>query len=139
MLTTTPDDGYNLFHQAIMKRDASAWDAILTRYRPLMCAWARRCPSNDAHRIFCEDIADEAFTRTWLALTPERFQSFPNLAALIGYLRACVNSAVIDEARRQQNYSHLHDQLANTTTAPLGGRSARGLNGQSYGIWSTDS
>jgi DNA-directed RNA polymerase specialized sigma24 family protein len=119
MYTTNPNDGYDLFQRAIVNRDADAWAAIRARYRPLMCVWARRCPSFAASRESCEDIADEALARAWLALTPERFQAFPSLPALLAYLRTCVTSVVIDIARKHQTYDRMCAQLPDVVMAPL--------------------
>lgn len=94
-------DGYNLFCRAIMQRDAEAWYAIVTRYRSLLMSWAASCSSklwiNERH----DDIADQALTRAWLALTPERFAGFASLPALLAYLHTCVTATVIDHARAQ--------------------------------------
>jgi DNA-directed RNA polymerase specialized sigma24 family protein len=119
MYTTNPNDGYELFQRAIVNRDEDAWAAIGTRYRPLMCVWARRCPSFDASRESCEDIADEALARAWRALTPERFQAFPSLPALLAYLRTCVTSLVSDIARKHQTYDRTCAQLPDVVMVPL--------------------
>jgi DNA-directed RNA polymerase specialized sigma24 family protein len=97
-------DGYELFQHAIMEHDDEAWTAIAARYRPLMIAWATRCPAMHAAGECCENLADQAFARAWMALTPERFAGFANLAALLAYLRACVKATVIDAARTHSAY-----------------------------------
>jgi DNA-directed RNA polymerase specialized sigma24 family protein len=119
MYTNNPNDGYDLFQRAIVNRDSDAWAAICTRYRPLMCVWAWRCPSFDASQESCEHIADEALARAWLTLTPARFQAFPSLPALLAYLRTCVTSVVIDIARKHQAYDRTCAQLPDVDTVPL--------------------
>ena len=119
MLTTMPDDGYGLFQQAIVQRDDDAWGAIVARYRPIMCAWVRRCPSFEVGRDHCEDLADEALARAWFALTPARLRSIENMAMLMAYLRACVRSTVIDSARQRRTYERSCDQLVEAGSAPL--------------------
>jgi hypothetical protein len=47
------------------------------------------------------DIADRALARAWAALSPAQFESFPNLAALLAYLRTCVTATAIDYTREQ--------------------------------------
>jgi DNA-directed RNA polymerase specialized sigma24 family protein len=93
------DDGYELFRRAVVERDADAWAAIAARYRSLLIAWVGRCEVAAATGEPYDDLADEGLARAWRALSPERFGRFPNLAALLGYLRACVTSTVIDAAR----------------------------------------
>src|SRR5262245_42272256 len=85
-------DGYELFQRAIEERDEDAWTECVTRYRPLLIAWARRCLANSWIHESPEDLADQALARTWMALSPARFATFPDLAAILGYLRRCVTT-----------------------------------------------
>jgi DNA-directed RNA polymerase specialized sigma24 family protein len=102
------DDGYELFRRAVVERDADAWSAIAERYRPLLIAWVGRCEAAVAAGEPFEDLADEGLARAWRALSPERFGGFPNLAALLGYLRTCVTTTVIDAARARA----MHERAA---------------------------
>ena len=95
-------DGYDLFRRAIVEQDAEAWAACVARYRPLLCAWAAASSASARLDERSEDIADQAITRAWSAMSPERFAAFPNLAALLAYLRTCVASVVIDCIRAQR-------------------------------------
>lgn len=101
---TFDDDNYELFRRAIVERDEDAWAALALRYRGLMSAWAMRCSAAQAAGEPCEDLADEAFARAWMALSPERFRAFPSLAALLAYLRRCVSATAIDAARRRATH-----------------------------------
>jgi len=94
-------DSYELFRRAIVERDEQAWIESATRYRPLLAAWASRCSASAALTESFDDLADQAFARAWSALSPERFASFPTLAALLAYMRACVTTTVIDHARSE--------------------------------------
>jgi DNA-directed RNA polymerase specialized sigma24 family protein len=95
------DDGFEIFRRAIVERDQFAWATIHARYRLLMIAWARQSSVSLSVSEQFEDIADQAFARAWSALTPMRFAEFPGLAALLGYLRSCVSTVLIDIARAQ--------------------------------------
>jgi DNA-directed RNA polymerase specialized sigma24 family protein len=97
-------DKYELFRSAIVDRDDDAWAMITAYYRPLMITWAARSVAVQASGEHCEDLADQALARAWAALTPEHFASFPNLAALLAYLRTCVATAAIDAIRSQAKY-----------------------------------
>src|SRR6187551_3270017 len=88
--------GYELFRRAIVERDDQAWAAIYTHYRLLMISWARHASARTSAVGQYEDIADRALARAWSALSAGQFTQFPSLAALLGYLRACVGAAVID-------------------------------------------
>ena len=94
-------EGYQLFRQVIVDRDADAWTAIADRYRRLLVAWANHCCARLPIYEPPGDIADRAFARAWAALSPAQLGSFPNLAALLAYLRTCVTATSIDYAREQ--------------------------------------
>jgi DNA-directed RNA polymerase specialized sigma24 family protein len=112
------DAGYDLFRRAILKRDEDAWIEIGTRYRAMLIAWAGQSSVMGSIDEGCEDVADRALARAWAALSPERFVSFPNLAALMGYLRTCVSATAIDMARaravRERAYQKLDPAVSAT-------------------------
>jgi DNA-directed RNA polymerase specialized sigma24 family protein len=94
-------DAYCLFQRAIEDRDADAWAEIVARYRPLLIAWAIKSGAALRTGEHCDDLADQALARAWMALSPEHFANFPGMGALIAYLRACVMTTVIDIERAQ--------------------------------------
>src|SRR5689334_16131673 len=93
--------GYELFRRAIVDRDEEAWADIYTHYRLMLIGWARHAGAHAPAVASYEDIADRALARAWSALGAEQFVQFPNLATLLGYLRACVGAVVIDAARAE--------------------------------------
>jgi DNA-directed RNA polymerase specialized sigma24 family protein len=104
--------GYELFRRAIEERDAAAWMAVYTRYRPMLISWVLR---NDTSRQLSEDygdIADQAIERAWRAMTPARFAQFPSLASLLAYLRTCVAAVLIDLARARASRERALQRLA---------------------------
>lgn len=92
-------DAYEQFRLAIVERSSEAWAVIYRQYRPLMVSWVRQCAAITYRGESPEDLADRAFARAWMALTPEQFAQFSGLPALLAYLRSCVNAAVIDDTR----------------------------------------
>ena len=90
---------YELFRRAIVQRDSEAWSAIYMRYRLLLISWVRQHSASELAGESCADIADQAWARAWSALTPARFADFPTLARLLGYLRTCVSTTIIDLLR----------------------------------------
>ena len=92
---------YEEFRRAIVDRDETAWATIHTRYRALLINWACRSGAWTQTSEAAADIADQAFSRAWAALTPERFVAFSSVGQLLSYLRACVTTTVIDNARAQ--------------------------------------
>lgn len=112
------NDGYELFRRAVVEQDADAWGEISISYRNMMIGWVRRCHVAAVTGESCEDLADEALARAWKALSPERFTQFPSLAALLAYLRTCVQATVIDAARARTNYERLAARIDQSTSAP---------------------
>ncbi len=104
-------DSYELFRRAIVERDEQAWIESATRYRPLLAAWASRCSASATLTESYDDLADQAFARAWAALSPERFASFPTLAALLAYMRACVTTTVIDHARSELSRERIEKSI----------------------------
>jgi hypothetical protein len=100
-------EGFQLFRRAIEERDEQAWAEATTHFRPQMIGWVS-CSSVSAPIRECySDIADNAFARAWVALASKSFARFPTLAALLGYLRTCVTSAVIDCARADLHFDRM--------------------------------
>jgi DNA-directed RNA polymerase specialized sigma24 family protein len=79
--------------------------------------WANQSLANMAIDESSRDLADHAFARAWAALTPVCFGKFPNLAALLAYLRTCVTSVAIDHARAQTARSRIREQLDEPSVA----------------------
>jgi DNA-directed RNA polymerase specialized sigma24 family protein len=108
---------YELFRRAIVERDEDAWAAIYERYRSLLMSWAVSCSRKMWVNERYDDIADQALTRAWLALTPKRFAGFASLAALLAYLHTCVTATVIDHARAQAARQRMMQQIEVDTIA----------------------
>lgn len=115
-MTQYEPDSYELFRRAILYGDEEAWTTLYIRYRSLLIAWAVRSSVRPYQYAECADIADQAFARAWVALTPERFAAFPSLAKLLSYLHACVEATTIDSARAQASRERLAQRL--TVSAP---------------------
>jgi DNA-directed RNA polymerase specialized sigma24 family protein len=113
----TEHDGYVLFRRAIVESDADAWAKISACYRPLLIAWAAQCGARMQLMESSADIADQALARAWVAISPAQFSRFPNLAALLAYLRTCVTATAIDSARTQALHERRLPQLEGTSIA----------------------
>src|SRR5215212_12045231 len=112
------NDGYELFRRAVVEQDPDAWREIAIGYRNMMIGWVRRCHAAEITGERCEDLADEALARAWKALSPERFTQFPNLAALLAYLRTCVQATVIDAARARTSYERMAAHIGHGDSTP---------------------
>jgi DNA-directed RNA polymerase specialized sigma24 family protein len=92
---------HELFRRALVERDEIAWEHIYTHYSPLVESWVRRSGAFAGSGESSEFFVGAAFTKFWRAVSPERFATFPTLAALLSYLQLCTGSVVIDSVRAQ--------------------------------------
>jgi DNA-directed RNA polymerase specialized sigma24 family protein len=116
-LVATHHTGYTLFRQAIVNEDGEAWAVLCSHYRPLLIHWVNQCPASTWLDESSLDLADQAFARAWKALRPAGFAKFANLAALLGYLRTCVITVVIDCVRAQTARTRMRQKLGDSGSA----------------------
>ncbi len=111
---------FEIVRRAVRDRDQQAWAAVFAQYQGMVLAWVRRHPvSGSTH----EDDAfwiNRTFDRFWTAVRPERFDAFPNMAALLRYLKLCAHSVLLDEmrARDAAGRERLTDQVAEGIETP---------------------
>ena len=94
---------YELFRRAILEHNQRAYECLYTQYQPLVAGWVERHPSYPNAGEEIQYFVNRSFEKLWHALTPEKFQHFPNLKALLSYLKLCTHSVVIDHARARQH------------------------------------
>jgi hypothetical protein len=112
-------ESHELFRRAIVERDSDAWGAIHQRFGALFASWAWRGAERTFTADECSNIADQALSRAWAALTPERFADFHTLARLLSYLRACVTTTMIDAIRTQTaNERSINELQIDTAATP---------------------
>ncbi|HEU5098660.1 MAG TPA: sigma-70 family RNA polymerase sigma factor [Roseiflexaceae bacterium] len=92
---------HELFRRALVEHDEIAWEHIYIHYSGLVESWVRRSGAFAGSGESSEFFVGAAFTKFWRAVTPERFATFPTLAALLSYLQLCTGSVVIDSVRAQ--------------------------------------
>jgi len=107
-----------LFRRAIVLQDQAAWKAVYQHYRLQVLAWVRRhwAYSNQAEPA--EALVNEAFSRFWQAMTPQRFARLQTLGGIMAYLRRCVDSAVREAYRRTSREQLLDGQIKSFPEAP---------------------
>jgi hypothetical protein len=93
---------FELFRLAVAQRDHAAWEAIITQYRGIVLSFVSQHSASRHLRETDEFWVNRAFQRFWMALTPERFARFPDLPALLKYLKMCVHSVLMDELRARR-------------------------------------
>lgn len=88
-----------IVRRAVCERDHAAWDAVITQYRGIVLSWVRQHPASAGGTEEDDYWVNRAFERFWIAVGPERFALFPDLASLLKYLKMCVHSVLLDDAR----------------------------------------
>jgi DNA-directed RNA polymerase specialized sigma24 family protein len=104
-LDNDPRFCFELFRRAIRDGDHRAWSAVYSQYTqntPIVRAWV------EGHSLFpatgeaADYFINRAFERMWSALDAEKFARFDSLAALLRYLKMCINSAITDYVRSRR-------------------------------------
>jgi DNA-directed RNA polymerase specialized sigma24 family protein len=107
-----------LFRRALVERDEIAWEHVYTHYSPLVESWVRRSGAFIGSGESSEFFVSAAFTKFWRAVSPERFATFPTLAALLAYLQLCTGSVVIDSVRAQSWAEMVSDDALTADQTP---------------------
>ncbi|HEU0296959.1 MAG TPA: hypothetical protein VFR47_29745 [Anaerolineales bacterium] len=109
-----------LFRRAFKERDQDAWETICAQYQPLVLGWVKGHPGFAATNEDAEYFVNGAFWKIAASITPAKFDSFPSLAALLNYLRACTGTMIIDYNRmaNRLNLEELDERLASSEPLP---------------------
>ncbi len=93
--------GVELFHRALMQRDPLAREIVQQRFNGLMLGWMRSHPMREAACRFDseENYVAQAFARFWQATAGNQEIEFRTLAAVLQYLHASLNGAILDTLR----------------------------------------
>jgi DNA-directed RNA polymerase specialized sigma24 family protein len=94
--------GVELFRRAIADGDEAAWEAVVALYRGLLIAQSARQVVRslvDEDAGFC---VDRAFQRFWRATRARGLHEFQDLASILKYLKMCLASVLLDEARARR-------------------------------------
>lgn len=94
---------YELFRRALFERNDFAWGYIYRQYERLVNSWVRRHPAFPTTGEEVDYFVNEAYSKLSQAVPPEKFQDFPNLKSILGYLQTCVWAVVVDFGRLKEN------------------------------------
>src|SRR6266852_3803964 len=93
---------FEIFARAVVRREDHAWETIVAQYRGIVLAYVGQHSAAAMIREPDDYWVNRAFQRFWGAVGPERFGQFPDLAALLKYLKLCVHSVLMDEIRARR-------------------------------------
>lgn len=109
---------FELFRRAINDHDQQAWEFIYEQYRPLVSGWVERHSLFSATEEETQYFVNRAFEKMWAAITPAKFEKFPNLKSVLSYLQMCVHSALVDNVRSRERAALIdQDELSRTPAA----------------------
>ena len=94
--------GLELFRRAMAEGSEAAWRAIIDVYRAPLLAQAGR---HAVRSLVLESdgyCVDRAFERFWRATRTGRIGQFNDLASIFKYLKLCLGSVLLDEARSRR-------------------------------------
>jgi DNA-directed RNA polymerase specialized sigma24 family protein len=94
------DDRYSfeLIRRAIAERDGESWQGLIELYQGLVLSWCLRCGANPSE---ADELAVAAWAKFWQSFTAEKLTNANgSTSAVLGYLKLCAQSVVLDEARR---------------------------------------
>ena len=97
--THEPAYCFELFRRAFVSRDAVAWHHLYTVYQPLVAGWIKSNQSFSGASEEVQYFINRTYEKMWTSISEEKFTHFPDLTALLRYLKMCAGSAVIDHLR----------------------------------------
>jgi hypothetical protein len=103
------DPALGLFRKAIAEQDDDAWRTMVEQYRGLVLATIHR---HSASASVLEDDAywiNRTFERLWVAVGSERIGLFKDVGSIVGYLKLCAVSVLMDAARARRRVVLLCD------------------------------
>jgi hypothetical protein len=110
---------FELFERAVTRREHDAWEAIMAQYRGIVLAYVGQHSAAALVREPDDFWVNRAFQRFWMAVGPDRFGQFTDLAALLKYLKLCVHSVLLDEVRsRRVSMTGSLGEVPETAPAP---------------------
>jgi DNA-directed RNA polymerase specialized sigma24 family protein len=99
------DDCYALevFRRAVVEGDDAAWEALQSLYQRQVFGWSRGLNTGAS----IENVAALAWEKFWQCFKADKFARAEGLPAIQRYLKACVQTTVIDTARQERQTSLL--------------------------------
>jgi DNA-directed RNA polymerase specialized sigma24 family protein len=109
---------FELFRRAINEHNEQAWHFIYEQYRPLVAGWVKRHSLFSTTEEETQYFVNRAFEKMWAAITPAKFDTFPNLKSVLSYLQMCVHSTLVDYSRSSEQTVLIDEEaLARTPDA----------------------
>ncbi len=112
---------YEIFHRAIVNRNETAWEALVTQYTPQLRRWFYAHPNHHNSEEEPEFFINGVFLRFHKTIAPHRFLQFDSLAQVLSYLRLTLHNQITDDLRKQRapkvDIDELYDMADDTAVA----------------------
>jgi hypothetical protein len=124
-----PQYCFELFRRAILEQDGLAWEAIYAQYGKLVGRWVQQHSGFPASGEEVQYFVNRAYEKIWAALTPEKFERFPELGGLLRYLKMCVHSVIADHNRAHELFERIEitERSSSAVLDPQGAVEERAL------------
>lgn len=97
-----------LFRRAIVGHDQGGWQVLMSLYHDHVLHW---CLRSGADYSEGEEMVESAWVKFWHSYTADKFAGAAgNTSAVLGYLKLCSRSVVLDEVRRRARYVSLDER-----------------------------
>lgn len=96
---------FEAVQRAIAEQDQTCWRELVAIYQEQVAAWCRKAGAGP--HADTDELATLAWAKFWKSYTKDKLADAGGMRAVLLYLKTCVRSVVIDEAR------------AHTATVPL--------------------
>lgn len=92
-----------IFRRALVLQDEQAWNSLIQRFRGTIQGWLHIHPYREAayHLHSEEDYVALTIERLWTVTIRNQSLEFQTVAGALKFMRACLNSVVIDGLRSQ--------------------------------------
>jgi DNA-directed RNA polymerase specialized sigma24 family protein len=117
---------FELFRRAIAQCSHAAWELVYRQYRPLVAGWVARHIAFPVSGERVGYFVNRAFEKMWSALTPDKFDLFPNLRSVLRYLQMCVHSVIVDHMRLREHETLRLDEQLPAAPNPAAGSTVEG-------------
>ncbi len=93
------DDGacFELFRRAIVERDERCWGGLVAIYDDEVRVWCRRAAAGQA--LDLDELVCLTWEKFWRHCTADKLRAAGCTGRVLGYLKACARSVVIDALR----------------------------------------
>ncbi len=92
---------FELFRRAIALRDEQAWSGLYDLYSAMVSSWILRLvPKLEESDL--DALVNDVFAKFAHAMNAQRWRDFSCAQVLLGYLKRCARSVVIDHCRSQR-------------------------------------